>query len=87
MFGLIIFIATNALIFITWDLNSSQRQLAENNNSVAQELENNETIEESLSANNGEEISPPATPEEEISFELPSPLTYLLLYPQITGKM
>ncbi|WP_069790730.1 hypothetical protein A5482_005385 [Cyanobacterium sp. IPPAS B-1200] len=73
IFGLIIFIATNALIFITWDLNSSQRQLAENNNSVAQELENNETIEESLSANNGEEISPPATPEEEVSFELPSP--------------
>ncbi|MGY6529344.1 MAG: hypothetical protein ACXITR_05395 [Cyanobacterium sp.] len=73
MFGLIIFIATNALIFITWDLNSSQRQLAENNNSPAQELENTDAIEESLSTINPEENSPSPIPEEEVSFELPSP--------------
>ncbi|MBE9221653.1 hypothetical protein IQ215_02990 [Cyanobacterium stanieri LEGE 03274] len=74
MFGLIIFIATNALVFINWDLNSSQTDMVENNNSLVEESTNNQTPENNLPVvSSGEETSTNSTPQEEVSFELPSP--------------
>lgn len=73
MFGLIIFIATNALIFINWDLNSTQTQIAENNDVLPEEAQESNNPQENISINSQEEISPTPLPQEEVNLELPSP--------------
>lgn len=73
IFGLILFITANALIFINWDLNSSQRQVAEGEGSLPEEVQETNNIGEDISLNNQEEISSSSLPQPEVNLELPSP--------------
>ncbi|AFZ48645.1 hypothetical protein Cyast_2702 [Cyanobacterium stanieri PCC 7202] len=73
IFGLILFITANALIFINWDLNSSQRQVAEGEEGLSEEVQETNNLEEDISLNNQEEISSSPLPQQEVNLELPSP--------------